>query len=259
MRLIIITICFNNLPDLLKTIDSVDAQTRLPDEHWIINGSTQPDIANWFNTQATPEFRTILNELDNGISDAFNKGIQRAGEGMIQLLNAGDTLLNANVLAAVDTFLQKNTDKSWISGKIVLKRGGDWVEIGKAFEPNKLYRGMRSVAHPSWWVHKQAYLKAGPYQSQYKIAMDYDMMCRLAHEPYAFMPLTMVRFDDTGISSNQYLRSLQENQQVYESYVGYSLKCRLWQLRLRWLHYLLQTYPGKLLFRLKRKMGGENW
>ncbi|MBU3745325.1 MAG: glycosyltransferase [Sediminibacterium sp.] len=259
MRLIIITICFNNLPDLLKTVESVDSQTRLPDEHWIMNGSTQPDIANWFLEHPVPAFRTIVNESDKGISDAFNKGIQRAGAGMIQLLNAGDTLLHATVLAAVDAFLQNHSGVGWISGKIVLKRGGAWVEIGKAFESGKLYRGMRSVAHPSWWVHKQTYLTAGPYQSQYKIAMDYDMMCRLAHEPYAFLPLAMVRFDDSGISTHQYLRSLEENQQVYESYAGYSLQCRLWQLRLRLLHYALQTYPGRVLFGLKRKLGGENW
>ena len=259
MRLIIITICYNNLPDLLRTIESVDAQTRLPDEHWIINGSSQMDIANWFIEHPVPTFRKILNEPDNGISDAFNKGIQLAGSGMIQLLNAGDTLLNASVLAEVDAFLQKIKDVSWISGKIVLKRGGAWIEIGKAFDQNKLYRGMRSIAHPSWWVHKHAYQKAGPYQLQYKIAMDYDMMCRIAHEPYAYFPLAMVRFDDSGISSNHYLQSLQENQQVYESYVGFSLKCRIWQLRLRSLHYALQTYPGKLLFRMKQKLGGENW
>ena len=259
MRLIIITICFNNLADLLRTIESVDAQSRLPDEHWIINGSTRSDIANWLLSHPVPAFRKIVNERDNGISDAFNKGIQLAGTGMIQLLNAGDTLLNANVLAEVDAFLQKNADVSWISGKIVMKRGGAWVEIGKAFEPKKLYRGMRSVSHPTWWVHKLTYQNAGPYQAKYKIAMDYDMMCRLAHEPYAYLSLAMVRFDDSGISTSQYLRSLEENQQVYESYAGYSVKCRLWQFRLRLLHIALQTYPGKLLFQLKRKLGGANW
>lgn len=259
MRLIIITICFNNLPDLLRTIESVDTQIRLPDEHWIINGSTQPEIENWFNAHPPPKFRSVLNELDNGISDAFNKGIQLAGEGMIQLLNAGDTLFNPTVLTEIDAFLQKNTEVSWMSGKIVLKRGGAWVQIGKAFDPSKLYRGMRSVSHPSWWVHKKAYLKAGPYRAQYKIAMDYDMMCRLVNERYAFIPLPMVRFDDTGISTHQYLRSLEENKQVYESYVGYSIKCRIWQIRLRLLHYALQTDAGKWLFQLKRQIGGENW
>jgi len=34
----VITICFNNLADLQKTCQSVDKQTRQPEEHWIING-----------------------------------------------------------------------------------------------------------------------------------------------------------------------------------------------------------------------------
>ena len=259
MRLIIITICFNNLPDLQKTLASIDNQTRPPDEHWIINGSTSGDIAEWLQQTSLLAHRKIVNERDKGIADAFNKGIQLAGEGMIQLLNAGDELLQVGVLQAVATFLQTHAYAAWISGKIVLKRGGEWVEVGKPFDAAKLYRGMRSVSHPSWWVHKQTYLKAGPYQSQYKIAMDYDMMCRLAKEPYVFYPLAMVRFDDTGISAKQYLASLDENQRVYESYVGYSLPCRLWQFRLRSLYFLLQTEVGKQLFRWKRKLGGENW
>lgn len=259
MRLIIITICFNNLPDLQRTIASVNNQTRNPDEHWIINGSTSVDIAEWLQQTPQPTYRKVINERDKGISDAFNKGIQYAGEGMIQLLNAGDELVSAGVLDQVATFLQSNTPVGWISGKIILKRAGEWVEVGKPFDPDKLYRGMRSVLHPSWWVHKQTYQKAGPYQSQYRIAMDYDMMCRLAKEPYAFYPFAMVRFDDAGISSQQYLQSLVENRKVYESYVGFSLPCMLWQLRLRSLHYLLQTRLGKLLFTWKKKMGGENW
>jgi glycosyltransferase involved in cell wall biosynthesis len=259
MRLIIITICYNNLLDLQKTLATVDNQTRPPDEHWIINGSTSGDIADWLQQTTQPAYRKILNERDKGIADAFNKGIRLAGEGMIQLLNAGDELLQVGVLQEVATFLQSHAEAAWISGKIVLKRGGEWVEVGKQFDAAKLYRGMRSVSHPSWWVNKQTYLNAGPYQSQYKIAMDYDMMCRLAKEPYVFFPLAMVRFDDTGISAKQYLASLDENQRVYESYVGYSLACRLWQFRLRSLHNLLQTELGKQLFRWKKKLGGENW
>lgn len=259
MRLIIITICFNNLPDLQRTIASVDKQTRTPDEHWIINGSTSGDIAEWLQQTPQPAYRKVVNERDNGIADAFNKGIQLAGEGMIQLLNSGDELLYSDVLAKIASFLSAHSNVGWISGKITLQRAGEWIEVGKPFDAAKLYRGMRSVSHPSWWVHKQTYLKAGPYQPQYKIAMDYDMMCRLVGVPYAFFPMAMVRFDDTGISSQQYLQSLDENLKVYESYVGFSIPCRLWQMRLRSLHYLLQSRLGKLLFSLKRKMGGENW
>jgi GT2 family glycosyltransferase len=47
MGISIITICFNNLPELQKTCASVDAQTIHPEEHWVINGSTNADIEEW--------------------------------------------------------------------------------------------------------------------------------------------------------------------------------------------------------------------
>ena len=98
MRLIIVTICFNNPEEVQRTCLSVDAQTRKPDEHWIINGSTVSAIANWFSEHPLPSYRKIINEQDKGIADAFNKGIRFAGNGMIQLLNSGDELLHEKVL-----------------------------------------------------------------------------------------------------------------------------------------------------------------
>jgi len=259
MRLIIVTICFNNPEEVQRTCLSVDAQTRKPDEHWIINGSTEPAVANLFADQPIPAYRKVINERDKGISDAFNKGIRLAGEGMIQLLNAGDELLHEKVLEMIDDFLHQHPKAAWISGKIILRRGGHWVEVGKPFDAGKLYRGMRSVSHPSWWVSKQAYGRARGYNSAYKIAMDYDMMCQLAKESYAFYPFPSVRFDDSGISSRQYLASLEENKKVFISHFGSSFLLKIWQFRLRALHHILETRPGQWLFQLKRKLGGENW
>lgn len=99
------------------------------------------------------------------------------------------------------------------------------------------------------------YERVGSFKPDYKIAMDYDMMCRLGNEPYQYMPCTITIFDDTGISSTQYLRSLAESKKVYESYFGPSLKLECWQLRLKLLHYLLQSGFGQWLFRLKKKWG----
>lgn len=140
-----------------------------------------------------------------------------------------------------------------------MKRAGHWVEVGKPFQAAKLYRGMRSVSHPGWWVNKNVYNRVGEYNGAYKIAMDYDMMCRLGKESYAFYNFSSVRFDDSGISSNQYIASLEENKKVYESHFGSSLLLDIWQMRLRLLHHLLHTSLGKLLFSLKKKLGGENW
>ena len=255
----IITICFNNLPDLQRTCASVDCQDRLPDEHWIINGSTTTDIEQWLATAPQPAYRKWINERDKGIADAFNKGIGKAEFEITQLLNSGDCLASNDVLRAVTEVFDKNISLQWISGDIQLMRGGKKVVVGKPFDKHKVYRGMRSISHPTWFVKKQVYNRVGLYNRDYKIAMDYDMMCRIADEPYAYLNKIISIFDDTGVSSSNYLRSLKENRIVYESHFGFSFQLLLWQFRLKILHYLLQTAVGKWLFILKKKLGLENY
>lgn len=254
----VITICFNNLSELQSSCDAVDSQTRLPDEHWIINGSTTSEIADWLQTHPQPSHRFVLNERDAGISDAFNKGILRASGSVVHLLNSGDRYASTDVLQTVEQVFEANKDLQWISGKIRLVRAGLNVVVGKAFEKDKLYRGMRSVSHPTWFVKKELYNRVGQYSTAYKIAMDYDMMCRIAAERYHFVDKELAVFDDSGVSSTSYLRSLQENKKVYESHFGPSIKLTIWQMRLKLLYHLLQTGVGKSLFALKKKWGMEN-
>jgi hypothetical protein len=85
------------------------------------------------------------------------------------------------------------------------------------------------------------------------------MMCRIAAEPYVYLDKLLAEFDDTGVSSSNYLRSLQESRKVYESHFGRSALLTAWQLRLKVLHHLLQTGFGKWLFGVKKKLGLENW
>ncbi len=254
----VITICFNNLKDLQKTCASVDGQERKPDEQWIINGSSTAEIARWLEETPQPSYRRWLNERDNGIADAFNKGIMRAGYSVIHLLHAGDTYASEQVIHIVYRYFTDHPGKAWISGNIRIVRGGEPVTVGKPFDKKKLYRGMRSVAHPTWFVKKAVYDRAGLFNTSLKIGMDYDLMCRIFNEPYGYINETLAVFDDTGISTTNYLASLKENIQVYESHFGYSILCRLWQFRLKILHLLLETPFGKWLFRIKKKLGLAN-
>jgi len=255
----VITICFNNLADLQRTCASIDAQTSLPDEHWVINGSTMPGIEEWLLNTPQPAYRKWINERDKGISDAFNKGIGKANGEITHLLHAGDRYAANDVLEIVRKTFAANPYAAWISGNIEMVRVGKSVIVGKPFDKNKLYRGMRSVSHPTWFVKKEVYSRIGLFSSEYKIAMDYDLMCRIVNEPYAYINKVIVVFDDTGISSTKYLDSLKENRKVYESHFGFSFLLVLWQLRLKILYYLLQTDFGKWLFDLKKKLGLENW
>src|SRR5688572_12942089 len=86
----VITICFNNLQEVIETCLSVDEQTVLPYEHLIIDGSTNEEIVTWLIKSPQPSYRRWIHERDKGISDAFNKGIRNATGEVLHILNSGD-------------------------------------------------------------------------------------------------------------------------------------------------------------------------
>jgi glycosyltransferase involved in cell wall biosynthesis len=250
-QLSVITISFNNLKELQQTCNSVDHQTLPPFEHYIIDGSSNNEISEWLNKSPQPVYRKWICEKDKGISDAFNKGINLASGSIIHLLNSADVYYSNSVIEKVVNFYKQHPETQWTSGNIYMKRGGIWVNIGVPFDPKQLYKGMRAVSHPTWFVRKEVYARVGQFSVDIKIAMDYDLMCRLKGEPYGYINETLIKFDDSGVSTHQYLNSIKENTQVYESYFGYSITARIWQFRLRLLYYLLKSGFGKFLYAIK--------
>ena len=251
----IITICFNNLDDLIKTCASVDGQSYLPAEHLIIDGSTKADIRDYLERHPQPPYRRWICERDKGIADAFNKGIVHATGDITYLLNSGDTLYDATVLQKVMAAFAQDPALMWTNGKLNLFRGGIWTIAGKRFEKEKLYRGMHGIFHPTMFVKKEVYGRRGYFDITVKYAMDYDFICRIADEKNTFIDYPIATFDPTGVSSNSYIASTREMFQRYRKYYGSSLKQQLWYYRLIILHKLLGSSIGKMLYRLKVKAG----
>lgn len=254
----IITICYNNLTELLETCRSVDSQSVAPAEHWIIDGSGNDEIRRHLQSSNLPKYRKWISEKDNGIGDAFNKGILRASGSILNMLNSGDTYLNTNVLKTVSDVFSNDTSIQWIHAKYQILRSDKWIIIGKPFERDKLYRGMRSICHQTMFIKKELHNKHGLYDPELSIAMDYDFLCRIYKEKFFFLPQPLIIMAPAGISATQYLRSLKQAKAVYLRYFNYSFKLDVWQLRLKFLHFLLKSQLGKWLFKLKTKLKLEN-
>jgi glycosyltransferase involved in cell wall biosynthesis len=247
------------LQEVLDTCKSVDEQSIPPFEHLIINGSTEDTIEKYFETKDNILYRKVFNEKDNGIADAFNKGIKKASGDVILLLNSGDLLYDQNVIKIV---LEKfDADKSlmWLHGKYRYQRSGIWVTLGKPFDPKKLYRGMRSLSHQTMYVRKELYDKYGLYDNSFKIAMDFDFVARIRNEKFLFVDEILAINVPGGISSEKYNLSLKEGSRVVKKYLGFSWKNKLWTLRLKTLK-AIQNIPflGKLLYRIKVALGLAN-
>lgn len=244
---------------MLDTCRSVDEQTVSPFEHLIINGSSTTEIEDYFSTNETATFRKIFNERDNGIADAFNKGIKRTDGDAILLLNSGDCLYDKNVVKIVLEKFNEDKDLMWLHGKYRFNRSGVWVTLGKPFEEKKLYRGMRSLSHQTMYVKKELYDRHGLYDSSYKIAMDFDFVARIRKEKFLFLPEILATGIPDGISSSQYDLSLKEANRVVKKYLGKSWKNTLWNTRLKTLK-AIQNIPvlGKMLYRIKVALGLAN-
>lgn len=257
-KISIVSICFNNLDELKQTCASVDIQQEKPWEHWVIDGSSTTDVKEWLQNTPQPPYRKWISERDKGIADAFNKGIVRSTGAIVYLLNSGDRLYDGSITGRVEKEFASTENLMWCHGKLKTLRGDLWVIVGKPFKKSKLYRGMRGVFHPTMFIKKEVYDRHGLYNENIKMAMDYDMLCRIANERSAFIDYPVAIFDPAGISSTRYLDAMEESFSCYRKYYGKSIKQKVWGLRLTALHKLLNTGFGRSLYRLKVKLGLEN-
>ena len=254
----VISICFNNLPELQATLASVDMQEVKPFEHIIIDGSSNDQIRVYLENVAQPNYRRWISERDKGIADAFNKGVKMSSGTVLNMLNAGDTYQSSSVLSMVLSAFNSDNNLMWLHGMFQLKRGGLWVTIGKAFDPALLYRGMRSLSHQSMFVKKVLHDKYGFYDPKLRNAMDYDFVCRIAQEKFLFIPEPLITFAPGGTTDTNYLQALEEGRKVYLRYHSNSMQLVFWQARLKVLHSILNTHFGKLLYRIKVRLNLAN-
>lgn len=249
----VITICFNNLPELIKTCESVDAQTISPTEHLIIDGSSNEEILTWLLKNPQPAYRHWIHERDKGISDAFNKGVTHAKGDITHLLNSGDTYYITDAISIVLEHFKNDPQLMWTNSRYIQHRGDTDVTSGLPFEKEKLWKGMRTVAHPSMFIKKEVYDRHGMYDMDLKIAMDYDMLVRMRDEKNVFIDKALVYFAPGGASNVHFEKGLDEVRKIHSKYIGESTKLSFWQARQKLLHYFMQTPVGKKWFQAKNK------
>jgi glycosyltransferase involved in cell wall biosynthesis len=96
-KLSIITINYNNLEGLKRTVESVVNQTWQEFEYIIIDGGSTDGSAA-FIASCSDTIDYWVSEPDNGIYNALNKGIQKATGEYLLFLNSGDHIYSAAVL-----------------------------------------------------------------------------------------------------------------------------------------------------------------
>jgi glycosyltransferase involved in cell wall biosynthesis len=198
----IITVVFNGEKYLEETILSVLNQTFDNIEYIIVDGGSTDstiDIINKYNDAID----YWISEPDKGIYDAMNKGISLCSGTIIGLINAGDTYTKD----AIKTIAKEhnNNPLGIIAGdcKVMLNQANKWL-IRKGQIDNLPYN---TLPHPSVFVPLAIYKKYGLFDINFKIAGDYDFLCRCYQNEVKFFYVSEVIaiFSPPGLSSDYYL------------------------------------------------------
>jgi len=238
----------------MATCASVQNQVHAPYEHLIIDGSSNSEIKDWLETHPQPSYRKWICERDQGIADAFNKGIKNTTGHIINFLNSGDSFYDHQTLQLVQAAFDHDEPLQWLHGDFVFHRGGIWLTAGTPFDPKQLYKGMRQVSHQSMYVKKALFDQYGLFDLQKRVGMDYDFLVRIRDEKSTYLYHPLCRFAPDGVSYDNVWAGLKEVSASYQKYVGFSIKQKLWMLRTYTLFWFTQkTVLGKWIFQLKNR------
>ena len=170
----IITICYNSEKTIAKTIESIKNQTYKNIEYIIIDGKSEDrtiDIVGKYKENISK----IISEKDNGIYDAFNKGLNLYKGDIIGFVNSDDVLLPNAIEILVD-YYNRYKDKDFFFGSVKKH----WA-ILYGYKPWKIFYtwGFYSSHSTGFYIKKDSAKKVGLYNIKYKYHADYDYFYRM--------------------------------------------------------------------------------
>lgn len=199
-KISVITISYNSEKTIEKTIQSVIQQDYENLEYIIIDGKSKDGTVDVIK-KYEDKIAYWVSEKDNGISDAFNKGIAAATGEIIGIVNSDDQYLPGALKAIADCY----------DPKVDVYRGAilihdDIKNIEYTYQPSMKF-GMLpikvNICHLPTFITKKAYEKYGNYSTDFKLAMDLDLLRRFYRAGARFKKVDMVlgRFNVGGVST----------------------------------------------------------
>lgn len=204
MKLSIITVTYNSLHTLKDAYASLCAQTFAQWEWVVQDGGSSDGTQQWLEGLADVRI-SLVSEKDNGIYDALNKAVRRAKGEWIGLLHSDDVYPHDNVLFEV---VEAMEGQDAIYGDLKYVQAADTTKVLRhwksgTFSPTLLQKGWMPP-HPTLFLRKEIYARVGEFDTQFKIAADYDFILRVFAQPHLkvkYLPQVLMLMRQGGASS----------------------------------------------------------
>ncbi|MDR1275714.1 MAG: glycosyltransferase [Candidatus Accumulibacter sp.] len=249
LKITVVTVSFNAVRTIGRTLDSVAAQDHPAIEHLVIDGASSDGTLGVIESRGKNLAR-FVSEPDKGIYDAMNKGLDLATGDVVCFLNADDFYATPQVLGRVADKLE-SLGVDALVGDLAYFSPDDPDRVVRRFNsgrfsPKRLAYGWMP-AHAAFFMKREIYERVGRFKIDYRIAGDFEFIARAFSKEsirYCYFPEILVKMQLGGISNVGLGARLLSNREILRACRENGLETGVWKLSLR--------YPLKLLELLKR-------
>jgi glycosyltransferase involved in cell wall biosynthesis len=200
MKVSVITVCYNAIQGIEKTILSVISQTYPSIEFIVIDGGSVDGTMDVIK-KYQDKISYMVSEADNGIYDAMNKGLKAVTGEWINFLNAGDVYYNSQSI--------ENIFSSEISNEVDVVYGYQihnfiYGKFVRRKLPLSFFKKGMPFGHESSFVRSEVMRRYG-FDTDYCIAADYHFFFHLyaLGKKFQFVDVLVAVFDcSDGVSTS---------------------------------------------------------
>lgn len=203
----IVTICYNAVQDIEKTVLSVLSQTYKNYEYIIIDGASTDgtielirECINKYNKNNI--HMTIVSEKDNGIYNAMNKGVNLASGKYINFMNSGDAFCNKDIL--------KNLSSNMLTEDVIY---GNTVLVDQKnnMAKHRTPDDIDSLVYKMPFFHQSVFVKSElmkkyMFDEKYKLCSDHNFFIKVMmnNNSFRYINVDVSNYKLDGVSSDWY-------------------------------------------------------
>ena len=203
-RISIITVNYNHLEGVKRTMESVLGQTYQELEYIVIDGGSTDGSREYIHEHAS-RLSYWVSEPDNGLYDAMNKGITKASGEYVLFLNSGDSFSAKDVLAEI--FEKGEQIADLIIGRQYHIRNGRRSARRHIYkdEINERFLISNTLPHQATFIKRSLLQKVGGYDCDYRIVADWVFWNEAIvkhHASVECISTFVAEMEEEGLSSN---------------------------------------------------------
>ena len=219
-RLSVITIVYNNVRDIERTMLSVLNQTSSNIEYIIVDGQSTDGTVQIIQ-KYQHKLSHFVSEPDKGIYDAMNKGLALATGEYVLFMNSGDEIYSTDTVSRV--FSTKPEADIYYGETEMFNQ--QWQSIGRRrhkaperFTWRSFQFGM-SVSHQAIYIRRTL---TEPFDLKYKLSSDIDWIIEAARKARKIVNtrIFVAKYLVGGMSKTKHQQSLVERFHIFNRHYG---------------------------------------